>query len=66
MPAWGWSKDPGPPNGGGIPRHYFLLRAEKILSGFIDDILLYFFPVTFFLLLRLFNRILQKDAMPAL
>ena len=44
----GWSKDPGPPSGGEIPRHFFYTLsgrekegwhavAEKILRVFIDE-----------------------------
>lgn len=40
----GWSKDPGPPRGGGIPRHFsfqkgifILIVSKKILSCFIDE-----------------------------
>ena len=37
----GWSKDPGPPKDGDLPRHFFLQGGEfmdrKILSVFIDE-----------------------------
>ena len=36
----GWSKDPGPPSGGDIPRHFLfteITSMKKILSIFIDE-----------------------------
>ncbi len=36
----GWLKSPGPPNGGGSPRHFLCLKASenvRILSVFVDE-----------------------------
>ena len=37
----GWSQDPGPPNGGEFPRHFFCIwrkrMSNKKLSIFIDE-----------------------------